>query len=101
MIYDSGKICGHWVEVQEESGGGHIVFRPFDSPLPPARGRRSLVLEADDVAEAHAPGPADRSIRTPGSWSLDGDRLTISAGGWSGKYRVEDLSEDKLVLSAI
>jgi hypothetical protein len=99
MINDPSKILGHWVEVREEGDAGRLVLRPFSAPLPPARGRRSLVLEAENVAEARAPGPSDQSVGAPGSWSLDGDILTISTGSWSGKYRVEDLSEDKLVLS--
>jgi hypothetical protein len=99
MVQDPNDIAGHWVEVREESTGGTIVLRSFDSPVPPARGRRSLMLRPDKRAEARAPGPTDRSEAVAGSWSLDGDTLTVDASGWTGRYRIRDRSGDKLVLS--
>ena len=100
MVKDRNDIAGHWVEVREESAGGTIVLRPFDAPLPPARGRRSLVLRPDQRAEARAPGPSDRSEAAQGSWSVEGDMLTVNAPGWTGRYRIRDRSGDKLVLSS-
>lgn len=95
---DPGKLERHWVEMREESQGDRLVLRPADAPLPPARGRRGLVLRPGNVAEALSPGAADRSVGTPGTWSLQGDTLTVSAPGWAGRYRVRFQDPDKLVL---
>jgi hypothetical protein len=84
-------ISREWVEIKEESSGARIVFRPIDFPIPPARGRRHLNLEADGVADAKDPGPTDKLIGKGGKWSLKDRRLHLEAPGWEGEYDVEDL----------
>lgn len=100
MACDPEKLVGNWVEVREEGAPGKIVLRPFSAPLPPARGRRGIVLADGNVAEARQPGASDRNVGSRGSWSVDGDRLTLEVAGWSGRYRIENEGEDKLILSA-
>lgn len=91
-------ISREWVEIQEESSGARIVFRPIDYPIPPARGRRHLNLEESGVADAKVPGPTDKLIGKSGKWSLEGRHLHLEAPGWEGEYEVEVLQEDLLVL---
>jgi hypothetical protein len=100
MAFDPAALIGDWVEVREEGGQGQIVLRPANSPIPPARGRRGLTIEQAGVVHARAPGADDRTTSTPGAWSIVGDRLTIDAPGWSGKYHVAQSSPEKLVLTA-
>ncbi len=100
MALDPATLIGDWVEVREEGGQGQIVLKPAGSPIPPARGRRGIKIAQAGVAHANAPGPDDRPTSTPGAWSIAGDRLTIDAPGWSGKYHVAQSTPDKLVLSA-
>jgi len=95
---DIKSISREWVEIQEESNGGRIVFRPIDYPIPPARGRRHLNLEAGGVADAKVPGPTDKLIGKGGKWSLEGRRLHLEAHDWEGEYDVEDLQKDLLIL---
>lgn len=100
-MMDSDLIPRHWVEIREESEGDRIVLRSFSSPIPPARGRRSLVLDPESTAQGRKPGLTDRLVPEEGGagfWSLEGDILTVSAPGWEGRYKVEELSEDRMTL---
>ena len=98
-MVDAGRIARHWVEIREESQGDRLVFRPFEAPIPPARGRRSLVLKPGHAAESRSPGPTDRAVGAGGEWEIEGDTLTVTAPGWEGRYRIEELSDDRLVLA--
>lgn len=100
-MVDCDLISRHWVEIREESEGDRIVLRSFSGPIPPARGRRSLVLNPESGAQGHKPGATDRSVPEEGGtgcWGLEGDILTISAPGWEGRYKVEQLGEDRMIL---
>lgn len=93
------QVTGHWVEIREEGSAGRIVLRPESSDIPPARGRRNLVLEPGGVAQDARPGPDDRpAFADAGTWRLDGSRLTIQSGQFAGSYRVEAAGSGRLVL---
>lgn len=100
-MVDRALVPRHWVELREENEGDRIVLRPFSAPIPPARGRRSLVLDPQSNAQGRRPGLTDRLVPEDGgagSWSLEGDILTLSAPGWEGRYKIEELSEDRMIL---
>lgn len=101
MPHAAGSICGDWVEVREESADGKVVLRSIDAELPPARGRRRLVLLPDGQLKGGSPGPDDRLRAAKGDrWSVEGDRLHIASGEWAGTYEIEMAGSDKLVLHA-
>ncbi len=56
-----------------------MVFRPATHPLPPSRGRTSFELRPGGTYVESSPGPVDVPEETKGSWSLEGDRLTLRA----------------------
>jgi hypothetical protein len=96
---DVKELARNWVEVREEGSADRIVLRPQSYPIPPARGRRALDLSGPgQAAFAKAPGPDDKSVAKPGKWSVSGDELMIDAPDWAGKYTIEQISQDILVL---
>ncbi len=97
-MIDVHMLTREWVEIREEGGPERLLFRPTSYKIPPARGRRRLDLREPGQAVAKTPGPTDRLQSSAGAWSLEGDELRVSAPGWEGAYRIEELTEDKLVL---
>ena len=89
-----------WVHSHEEDKEGLQVFRPADYPLPPARGRDALRLEADGSLVKSIPGPDDRTSTQPaGKWKVDGKKLILEQqGGTSKEYVIERVDPDKLLL---
>lgn len=76
-----------------------MVFRPSTTPLPPSRGRVSFELDPSGAAYGAGPGPDDRRIRTRGTWSLEGDVLTLRLPGQTDqRFRVESVDADRLVV---
>lgn len=99
MTIDADSLCGDWVEVREDSRGGNVVLRPIDADLPPARGRRRLVLSPGGKLRGGSPGPDDR-LRADegGQWSFAEGKLQVTTGEWAGTYRVTDASPDRLIM---
>lgn len=92
-------LVGSWTHVREEGSDDLVVFRPTDSPLPPARGRTAMDLGAGGELRQLAPGADDRRVASDGSWRLEGRTLTLrSAGGSEERYEVKSLSDKQLVL---
>jgi hypothetical protein len=87
-------LIGSWLHAREEDQADVTVYRPEGYPLPPARGRESITFEADGTVTLGRPGPDDRTVRSPGRWQLDGDRLNMyfAAG--------DDLSFDVVSMGA-
>lgn len=75
---EAGKLAGTWAHVHEEDRDGVQVFRPGDLPLPPARGRTFLTLDADGSASRRAPGADDRRVHSDGRWEMTGERLQVT-----------------------
>ena len=97
---DERGLCGFWIHADDEDEPDRLVFRTASHVFPPRRKpREALKLDAGGVAEAGLPGPADRNIRERESWSLEGDRLTISGSTpLSGRFQVIAVDEESLVL---
>lgn len=98
---DTAKLCRDWVEIREENQGGKIVLRPNSADIPPARGRRGLDLSTSGNAAAQTAGPTDKIEGSAGAWSMDESCLVVEAPGWTGKYDIEELTEEKLVIKPI
>ena len=96
---DENMIAREWVEIREDSKDGTLVFRPADYPVPPARGRRHLMLAKEGRGQALDAGPTDRlESFGEGDWSIDGQILRLNISGWVGEYDIEDLQNNILVL---
>jgi hypothetical protein len=79
--YGKEVLQGRWVHSHEEDTDDEMVFRPADRPFPPSRGRTSFELRPDGTYVERSPGPVDVPEESEGSWSLEGDRLILGAGG--------------------
>lgn len=92
-----------WIEIREECGRGRIVLRPHAGPERPARGgRRRLVLTPEGGSSCFAPGAGGRmEIEGAGGWRLDDGLLRLDLKGWDGAWRIEELSEEVLVLARV
>jgi hypothetical protein len=79
-----------------------MVFRPRDYPLPPARWRDAIELQADGTCIWHGSSPDDRGQALPGRWrDLGNGRAEISsraAEGGSSPRLVQSWAPDKLVI---
>ena len=87
-----------WVHSHEEDGLDTIVFRPSSHSFPPSRGRKRMTLGEGGKMEGTIPGPVDAPTGVAGKWVLAGDRLTVSYGKTSLRYRLVSLAKDKLTL---
>ena len=100
---DERKLIGRWIHSDEEDEDGELVFRSPDFEFAPRRRpRQRLTLEERGRAETGEPGPADRPEVVDESWTLEGDRLSISgSSGVSGSFQVVHLEQGKLVLRRV
>ncbi len=88
-----------WTHSHEEDHDGLAVYRPSERDFPPARGRDSFDLSPDGALIRSAPGPDDRTQRTAGSWTIDGDRLDLyPAASPAHHLSVVDLGPDILTV---
>lgn len=100
MGADQQALAGSWTHSHEEDGEGETVLRRSDYPFPPSRGRLSFELRPDGTYLERSPGPVDVPEESSGSWSLEGDRLTLepAAAGERRSWRVAALAADRLTL---
>jgi hypothetical protein len=68
-----------WVHVHEEDTDDEMVFRPADTPLPPARGRERFEFKPDGTFLEAAPGPTDAPEEREGSWKLEEGKLVLES----------------------
>jgi hypothetical protein len=96
------EITGIWLHCHEEDTASVMVFRPRDYPLPPARWRDAIELQADGTCIWHGSSPDDRGQALPGRWrDLGNGRAEISsraAEGGSSPRLVQSWAPDKLVI---
>lgn len=97
---DEVLLHGRWIHSDDEDSDDRLVFRTADYPFPPRRmPRDSLTIEAGGAAETGSPGPVDRNVTAPETWSLKEDQLTISGSTrLSGRFQVVVVDEHMLVL---
>lgn len=96
--FDPQRLHGRWTHSHEEDSGDRVVYRTSEYPFPPSRGRDAFTLAADGTARVHHPGPVDRGETATGTWTLDGDTLTIGAGDWSARFVIESVDDSTLVM---
>lgn len=95
------EVYGRWVHAHEEDTEEEMVFRPADSDLPPSRGRRALELRADGSFAEGGLGAADVPQEATGTWSVDGETITLDDGAAQGvprRFDVVAADEQRLVI---
>ena len=78
-----------------------MVFRPAGTDLPPSRGRTAFELRADGTFAETGLGATDVPEEATGSWTLEGDTITLSEGATQGVPRqmeVVTADEERLVI---
>jgi len=93
-------LLGTWWRTPELDTADEAVYRKEGVPLPPARGRNGFTLNADGSAALIGPDAADRSARTPATWSLDANgKLQVKgATVHEGSLAAASLSADRMAL---
>lgn len=67
-----------WVHVFEEDTPDGAVYRPETDNIPLSRRpRERLTLAADGTARVLMPGPDDRLIEQPATWTDEGDTPVV------------------------
>jgi hypothetical protein len=95
------SIIGSWVHAHERDAAGSKCFVSVGEKLPPSRGRRKLVFNADQSYEASSPGADDRAMSACGTYSYKNGTVVMSpTNGEALTYRVKAES-DALYLIAI
>jgi hypothetical protein len=72
------KLTGSWVVGNSDSGPGLVTWQRQGPDVPAARGWRILELDEDGQVREGVPGADDRGQWQAGTWTLDGNRLTIA-----------------------
>ena len=101
MTTEKDQVVGRWVHAQEEDTEDEMVFRPADTELPPARGRMGFELREDGSFAEAGLGARDVPEEASGSWTLEGDTITLSEGATQGVPRemeVVSAGPDRLVV---
>ena len=94
-------MSGRWVHAQEEDTEDAMVFRPAGTDLPPSRGRIAFELRADGTFAETGLGATDVPEEATGSWTLEGDTITLSKGASQGvprEMRVVTADKERLVV---
>ena len=99
MAIDPSELAGRWVHSHEEDSPGRLVLRRPGADRPPARGRRSIEIAPGGVFVDRRPGPVDVPVAATGSWSLEGDRLTLTGPDGPLTFEVVSVDEERLVLA--
>jgi hypothetical protein len=96
---DLALVQKPWVHAHEEDTDSELVYRLASYSFPPSRGRSALDLRPDGTYLESSPGPTDRPEQTSGTWTLEGDGLTLrSATGSTRVLRIASAQPERLVL---
>jgi hypothetical protein len=96
-VVTEADLVGRWVHAAEEDADGIEVYRRGEAEdFPPRMYRQRYALLRGGRAEALVPHPADAHYLAAGSWSLDGDVLTVRYEGHVDRLRVVGVVGDAL-----
>lgn len=89
------------MHAHEEDTEDEMVFRPAGTDLPPSRGRMAFDLRADGTYAESGLGTTDVPEEATGSWTLEGETITLSEGAAQGVPRemeVVSADDERLVI---
>lgn len=95
------RVSGRWVHAHEEDTDHEMVFRPAGTDLPPSRGRTAFEFRTDGTFAETGLGATDIPEEATGTWTLEGDTITLSQGAAQGvprQMQVVSVDDDKLIL---
>lgn len=76
-----------------------MAFRRSELDFTPSRGRTSFDLDADGAVRMEGPGPDDRSIHREGTWTLDGNLLSLHLPGQrEQRFEVHSVDRERLLV---
>ena len=88
-----------WVHVFEEDTEEGAVYRPAEDDIPLARrARERLELLADGSARVLEPGPDDRFVEQPATWSEEKGGVVIRKRAGAPPLRIVRQSSSRLVV---
>lgn len=88
-----------WVHVFEEDTAAGAVYRPEDDDIPLSRRpREQIQLQSDGSARLLVPGPDDRFVEQPATWSEEGGALVIRKSKGKSSLRLVSQSPSRLVV---
>jgi hypothetical protein len=100
---DLAALHGGWVHVREQDSQVGRVYLRSGTPIPPARGRKSITLQPGGALINGLIGPDDRPLAGAGTWSSEADdTLVLTPDGQPAqRYRIVELTEARLVLAPV
>ncbi len=101
MSFNLSHIHQKWLHSYEEDTPDTIILRPESYAFPPSRGRAGYELREGGEATRIAPGPADRRVYIPGTWSIDSSGLITMRfeGRQTETLQVGSVEQNRLVLN--
>jgi hypothetical protein len=98
-VTDKSRLFGtRWVHVFEEDTPEGAVYRPEDGDIPLSRRpRERLELSADGTAKIITPGPDDRLVEKPATWT-SGARETAAAASSPADVVIVKESPSRLIV---
>jgi hypothetical protein len=100
MADDERLFTTRWVHVFEEDTPEGAVYRPEDDNIPLSRRpRERLELSADGTAKVLTPGPDDRLVEKPATWtSGKKEKKEAAAASTSADIRIVEQSPSRLII---
>ena len=78
LAADDWLFSTTWVHVFEEDTPQGAVYRPEEGSVPLSRRpRERFALTRDGLAHVFAPGPDDRFVEHPATWTMEGDEVIV------------------------
>jgi hypothetical protein len=88
-----------WVHVFEEDTEEGAVYRPEEDDIPLSRRPRERIeLQADGSARVLEPGPNDRFVEQPGTWTEEKGAVVIRKRAGAPSLRIVRRSPSRLVV---
>ena len=98
MKDDDRLFTTRWVHVFEEDTAEGAVYRPEDDNIPLSRRpRERLELSADGTAKIITPGPDDRLIEKPATWTSSAHE-TAAAAASSADVQIVKQTPSRLIV---
>lgn len=89
------------MHAHEEDTDGEMIFRPAGADLPPSRGRMAIELRPDGTFAESGLGATDVPDEATGTWTLEGETITLSEGAAQGvprQMRIVSADDERLIL---